>query len=198
MIQIILASASPRRAELLEKMGLKFIQRESTVLENAVEEESPEVFVKKLALLKAQEVASKFKKGIVIGADTVVVYKEKVLGKPRDFKEAVEMLKLLSGSIHRVISGVALVEAENGKFLVDSETTRVHFRNLSEREILKYVSTGEPMDKAGAYGIQGLGGILVKGLEGCYYNVVGLPLVKLFEMMKAFGIDFWDMIEKEE
>jgi len=198
MVQIILASASPRRAELLKRMGLKFIQRESTVIENAVKEQSPEAFVKKLALLKAQEVASNFKKGIVIGADTVVVYKEQIMGKPRDLNEAVEMLQLLSGSIHRVISGVALVDAETGKFLVDSETTKVYFRKLSKKEILKYVGTGEPMDKAGAYGIQGLGGILVKGIEGCYNNVVGLPLAKLFEMMKVFGVDFWDVIEKEE
>ncbi|HBT20402.1 MAG TPA: hypothetical protein DEA47_03430 [Peptococcaceae bacterium] len=198
MVKVILASASPRRADLLSKLGINFIQKESSIVENNVKEKSPEKFVKRLALLKAQDVAANFKEGIVIGADTVVVYYDQIMGKPKDFQDAVRMLEKLNGSVHLVISGVAIVDAKTGKFLVDSETTKVYFRKLSKRDILKYAATGEPMDKAGAYGIQGLGGILVKRIEGCYNNVVGLPLGKLVEMMKDFGVDFWDVVKKEE
>jgi len=194
MKKIILASASPRRVELLNKLGLRFMQKVSSVSEDEAENLPPIRLVEKLALDKAKDVARRIDGGVVIGADTAVVFEDRILGKPADFCEAVEMLKMLSGNTHEVISGIALVDAETGKYLVEHELTEVSFRDLTVEEIENYVRTGEPMDKAGAYGIQGIGAILVRGIRGCYNNVVGLPLTKLVEMLGRFGVDIWETI----
>ena len=140
-----------------------------------------------LAARKALAAAGLLDKGIVIGADTVVALNGQVLGKPTGTSDAVEMLRQLQGTNHEVYTGVALVDAGRREILIDHEQTRVYFKPLEEIEILRYVSTGEPMDKAGAYAIQGLAAMFISRLEGCYTNVVGLPLAKLSEMLRQFG-----------
>ncbi|OPY55927.1 MAG: Septum formation protein Maf [Pelotomaculum sp. PtaU1.Bin035] len=143
--------------------------------------------VELLAVRKAMAVAAGLDGGIVVGADTVVVWRGQVLGKPSGEEEAVEMLKRLEGCSHEVYTGVALVDAGSRKVEVSNEKTRVQFRPLSEEEIRRYVSTGEPLDKAGAYGAQGLGAIFIERIEGCYTGVIGLPLARLSKMLKRFG-----------
>lgn len=187
MKQIILASSSPRRSELLKQLGLSFRTMTCEVDESAPGEYMPFQTVELLAVRKAMAAARMLEDGLVIGADTVVVLDGRVLGKPADPEDAVEMLSRLQGSCHEVYTGVALIDAGIGKVLVDHERTLVHFRNISEREIRSYVATGEPLDKAGAYGIQGLAAIFIKSLEGCYTNVVGLPLARLAEMLEQFN-----------
>ncbi len=150
--------------------------------------EDPIRAVEEVALAKAQSVAREEKDALVIAADTVVVVDNEILGKPKSNSEAVKMLKVLSGRAHRVITGLALVDS-SGRQIVDHVVTKVYFRELSDRDISSYVESGEPTDKAGGYGIQGLGALLVRKIEGCYFNVVGLPLSKLEEMLKEFGID---------
>lgn len=145
--------------------------------------------VERLAARKAMSVADRLTEGIVVGADTVVVWRGQLLGKPSSEQDAVEMLKRLQGSAHEVFTGVALVDAGNGKIEVGHEVTRVIFRPLDEEEIRRYVSTGEPLDKAGSYGAQGIGAIFIERVEGSYTNVVGLPLAKLSLMLKKFGYD---------
>jgi septum formation protein len=143
----------------------------------------------KLAVEKARLVASRFGDGLVVGADTVVVLDSQVLGKPEGPEEARAMLRHLSGREHRVITGIAVVNAATGQIRSDSVTTRVKFAALSEPVIDRYVDTGEPLDKAGAYAIQGYGALLVEGIIGCYYNVMGLPLRRLTELLGEFGYD---------
>jgi len=189
MKPIILASASPRRKQLLEQIGLPF-----EVLVSGVDEEVPaglehgEV-AEYLAVSKARAVARQVDEGLVIGADTIVVQNHVILGKPNNPEEARAMLASLQGTGHRVITGVAVIDAVSGREELGHETTRVFFRDLSREEIAAYVASGEPMDKAGAYGIQGLGALLVDRIEGCYFNVVGLPLTRLALMLKGFGIN---------
>ena len=187
--EIILASSSPRRAELLKQIGLNFRILPCEVDETPPPGLSPAQLVELLAERKAIDVAGKLDEGIVLGADTVVVWQGQLLGKPLNEKDAVEMLSKLQGSAHEVYTGVALVEAGSGKLLVDHEKTGVLFRPLGEKEIRRYVATGEPMDKAGAYAVQGLAAIFINRLEGCYTNVVGLPLARLSVMLKQFGFE---------
>lgn len=188
MKKIILASASPRRSELLKQIHLEFSVIPANVEENFAEGASPQDIVSGLSLQKAKSVADTIKEeAIVIGADTVVAGKT-ILGKPRDRQEAYDMLSSLSGAWHEVITGVALVDADSGKCISEYEITRVKIRDLSNDIIEAYIKTGEPMDKAGAYGIQGMGALLVEKIEGCYFNVVGLPLVRLSNMFEQFGI----------
>jgi septum formation protein len=148
----------------------------------------PMDFVMGLAFRKALKVSHSLNEGIVIGADTVVVINGKILGKPQSDSEAIEMLSLLSGKEHSVFTGLALLEVPSGRKLISYAETKVQFRSLEKVEIANYVSTGEPLDKAGAYGIQGRGAILVEKINGCYYNVVGLPVAKLINMLKEFGV----------
>lgn len=183
-----MASASPRRRELLEQVGLPCEVMPSEITEHNFGMADPEALVKRLALSKARDVARKVKEGIVIGADTVVVYRGKILGKPIDEADAEGMLRKLSGHEHEVMTGLAIVDVDRGEEAVECVKTKVKFRRLSPEEIREYVATGEPLDKAGAYGIQGKGAALVKSIEGCYYNVVGLPLAKLVEMLKSLGV----------
>lgn len=188
-MDIVLASGSPRRAELLQQIKLPFTIQVSDIDENNVERDVPKEWVKRLALAKAKHVASKLGKGLIIGADTIVVQENRVLGKPQNPQEAIEMLEFLSGSTHQVMTGIALVNTLTDEAITDVEITLVKFKDLTRKEIEAYVATGEPMDKAGAYGIQGLGAILVEGISGCYFNVVGLPLNRLVRNLKHFGVE---------
>lgn len=192
LFQVVLASASPRRRWLLGQLGLPFTVIESDIDEAAFFRKgiTPGEYVVTLALSKAKGVASRFKEPVlVLGADTVVVVDGTILGKPNSAEEAKEMLALLQGRSHEVYTGVALVEAVTGRELTAVERTEVTIRALSRNEIEAYVASGEPLDKAGAYAIQGLGATIVSGINGCFYNVVGLPLVRLASMLKEWGID---------
>ncbi|MDI6710546.1 MAG: Maf family protein [Thermoanaerobacterales bacterium] len=186
---LILASSSPRRRELLKGLGLDFTVFACDVDESIDAGGAPAPQVEALALRKARAVAGRLDCGLVIGADTVVVLGGRILGKPADAREAAAMLRDLEGASHEVYTGVAVVEAGSGRAVVDHERTVVRFRSLTEAEIAAYVATGEPLDKAGAYGIQGIGAFLVAGIEGCYTNVVGLPLGRLTELLRVFGCD---------
>jgi len=194
--KIILASASPRRAELLDLIGLPFERVVSRVDEGDLVEKmcktspaalDPSHYVLELSRRKAEEVARRVGSGLVLGVDTVVVLNGQILGKPRDPQEAKEMLSRLSGRTHKVITGLALVESNTGRYISDFVSTAVVMRSLSRDQIEGYVATGEPLDKAGAYAIQGKGALLVERIDGCFYNVVGLPLAKLSEMLEKMG-----------
>ena len=187
---LILASQSPRRKLLLRQIGLKFTVRPSAVPENLLDHETPEHNAKRIALTKAMKIAQSSKRGIVIGADTIVVLHGKILGKPRSHGEAKRMLRTLSGKRHTVYTGFALVDVETHKRIVDIEKTRVWFRKLSEEEIEEYVASGSPMDKAGAYGIQDdYGAVFVERVEGCFYNVVGFPLTRFYKALQSMVHD---------
>ncbi|MFZ3170574.1 MAG: Maf family protein [Carboxydocellales bacterium] len=188
MSKLILASASPRRHDLLQQMGLKFSVQVSNLEEIMDANLKPGHLVESLARQKAQQVASMLETGIVIGADTIVVQGNSIMGKPAGSKDAATMLHKLSGTSHQVLTGVAIIDAATGRERVEHEATTVWFRQLDKREITNYIAGGEPEDKAGAYAIQGLGAIFVQGIEGCYFNVVGLPVARLAEMLKYFGI----------
>lgn len=186
---LILASKSPRRRELLAQMGLTDFEIHPAVGEELAEPGlTPPELVQALALHKAREVAEKFAQSgdLVIGADTIVVLDGQVLGKPRNEAHALEMLTALSGRAHHVYTGVAVLQ--DGRALAQVEDTAVWFRNVSQAELNRYIATGEPMDKAGAYGIQGRGGLLVSRIEGDYTNVVGLPIVRLASLLAQFGV----------
>lgn len=189
MKKLILASSSPRRAELLKQIGLNFEIKTGSVDEPLLPGLSPPELVERLAERKAAAVARELDDGIVIAADTVVVWQGQVLGKPRNGEEAFDMLSKLQGSVHDVFTGVALIDVRSGKVLVEHEKTRVFFRAMEGFEISRYVATGEPLDKAGAYGVQGLAAIFIRRLEGCYTNVVGLPLSRLALMLKKFSYE---------
>jgi septum formation protein len=189
MQQIILASASPRRAFLLKQIGLDFQVIPSSVEEIADSHLEPQEMVLKLAKRKAQAVSREYPQAIVLGADTVVCCEGRILGKPRDREEAAEMLYFLSGRVHEVVSGVVLQRLIPESVRGEAVTTRVKFRDLTDEQITGYIATGEPLDKAGAYGIQGLGALLVEKIEGCYFNVVGLPLSRLPDLFREFGVD---------
>lgn len=188
-MDIILASASPRRKELLEMLGVPNLR-----ILPAVGEERPPAhasggeLVCALARAKAREVAARAgADALVIGADTIVWADGRPFGKPHSEAEAAAMLRRLSGGWHTVYTGVALVRG--GAELVESEASRVCFRELTEGEIARYIKTGEPMDKAGAYGAQGRGALFVRGIEGDFFNVMGLPLCRLGQMLKKMGVE---------
>lgn len=184
MKKIILASASPRRKELLEQIGLSF-QIEPARGEEHITSVIPREVVEELSYQKAMEVARLHKEEdtLILGADTIVVYEDKIMGKPADEEEAREMLRKLSGKTHCVFTGVTAVLWENQKKTVRtfSEKTEVTFYPMSEEEIMFYVKTREPMDKAGAYGIQGIGAKFIQAIHGDYNNVVGLPVARLYQ-----------------
>ncbi|MHB1159154.1 MAG: Maf family protein [Chloroflexota bacterium] len=193
MARLILASQSPRREALLRQAGLEFEISPSDVEERLSETLSPAEAAETLALEKARWVAAQRSEGLVIGADTVVVVGGQILGKPVGAEDARAMLRLLSGREHQVITGIAVVDAGSGWCRSDSVTTAVSFAPLSQEIIDRYVATGEPLDKAGAYAIQGFGALLIEGIRGCYNNVVGLPLRRLAEMLGEFGYDAFRM-----
>lgn len=192
-MRFILASASPRRREILENISLDFEIIADESEEIMIEGEKPYDTVKRLAMQKAKNIAAGIESGentIVIGADTVVSIDGKILGKPNDEIEAKDMLLTLSDRINTVYTGLAVIETQSGKEVSDFVSTGVKFRNLSEKEIENYIRSGEPMDKAGAYGIQKIGGLFVESINGDYFNVVGLPLCRLGEILsEEFGIN---------
>ncbi len=182
---LLLASASPRRAQLLRNAGIAFAAQATRVPERRRRGEPPGKFALRLAREKAHAILARRPRRVVLGADTIVVIGSRVLGKPRDGRDARRMLRLLSGHTHQVSTAVCL--AGPGFEDTRSETTRVTMRKLSEQEIRDYVASGEPMDKAGAYAIQGLASRFVSRIEGCYFNVVGLPVPLVYRMLRAHG-----------
>ena len=199
-MDIILASKSPRRREILENTKVRFSVKESQIDEIIKVNESPKETVMRLAYEKALEVANSNKDSLVIGADTIVVINEQILGKPKNEEEAYNMIKLLSGKTHYVITGFALINLSLNKKVVDCEISQVTFKKLSKDCIEDYIQTGESLDKAGAYGIQGYGGLLVKNIQGDYFNIVGLPISKISDCLKdQFKINLFtegDLSEK--
>jgi septum formation protein len=186
-VRFILASSSPRRRELLQNAGFEFDVVPSTVPEQEMRDEAPEALVRRLAISKASQVATGATRGsLVLGADTVVVVNGEILGKPADTEDAVRMLRRLSGGSHRVLSAVCVVEAPDCIHGVEHSSTEVWFRDLDEPEIRAYVASGEPMDKAGAYAIQGIASRFVTRIDGSYSNVVGLPVTLVDQMLKPF------------
>jgi septum formation protein len=189
MKKIVLASASPRRRELLEKIGLKFEVDASDCKEEIDSELEPDEFVRQISIKKAKSVAVRHKNAIIIAADTIGVIGKKILGKPHTENEARIMLHEISGKSHSVITGFTVLDTATNKILSRTVNTNVYIKNLTKQETDAYVKTGEPMDKAGAYAIQGLGAVIVEKIEGDYYNVMGLPLNALAEALKEFGIN---------
>mgnify|MGYP001300047347 CR=1 FL=1 len=191
--RLYLASSSPRRQFLIRMLRLPY-----DIVAPSVEEQidfhwSPTEIVRELSLSKARAVyddlSAQQKDGIVIGADTVVVYQGNILGKPRCEQEAFQMLDMLQGNTHAVLSGVACIDVRSGKQLVTHCKTSVTMKPLTEEQMWRYIQTGEPLDKAGAYGIQGLGALIVDKIEGDYFHVVGLPGSTLAEMLREFGVE---------
>ena len=180
--QLVLASSSPRRAEILRRSGWPFEAVAADIDETLREGEGAVEYVERLACEKAEKVAEGRTSGLVLGADTTVVVGGKVLGKPADDADARRMLESLSGRWHDVLSGVALVRAETNEVLVAHELTRVRFASLSDAEIDWYISTGEPADKAGAYAIQGHAALFIEEIEGDYWNIVGLPVRLVYKL----------------
>lgn len=179
--KLILASASPRRAEILGFVGWEFEKQTADIDEKTIDGEKPADYVQRLALEKAVAVAEKNADKLVLGADTTVVVGEEIIGKPQDFDEAREMLRKLSGRWHEVLTGVALVQ--NEEKTVDLQQTRVKFAALSDDEIEFLVEKGEPLDKAGAYAVQAQAALFIEKIEGDYWNVVGLPINLVYEML---------------
>ncbi len=194
--RLILASASPRRRELLEQIGATF-QVMPAKGEEVITKEQPEQAVMELSRQKAEEIAEKIADGIadedvlVLGADTVVVYEGKILGKPKDESDARAMLSMLNGRTHSVFTGVTVIVMKNGNSQIHSfyEETEVSMYPMTDAQISYYIQTGEPMDKAGAYGIQGKGAVFIEKIHGDYNNVVGLPVAKIFYKMLESGIE---------
>ena len=188
----ILASQSPRRRELLSRLVSDFEILADDSEETLIPGEKPEQAVKRLAQEKAENVSKKTgKDALILAADTVVVLEGRILGKPKDEADAFYMLSNLSGNTHQVFTGMAVLDAKTGRCETAAEMTKVRFRKLSEEEILRYIASGEPMDKAGAYGIQEKGALLVEGIEGDYFNVVGLPLCRLGILLReSFQIEW--------
>lgn len=185
---IYLASGSPRRRMLLEKLKIEF-QVINPVAEELFEEGiDPEIYAKNTAIQKAESVVSEIDEGIIIAADTIVVKDNEILGKPKNKQDAIRMLKMLSGTSHFVYTAVVVLDKKSEHMELEIEKTKVEMRKLDNKEIQRYVNSGEPMDAAGAYKIQEGAASFIKRIEGCYYNVVGLPLATLTEMLKKFDI----------
>jgi septum formation protein len=185
--KIVLASSSPRRVKLLKQLGVSF----EVVEPDGVHEEEdgvPEEVVLRNAQAKADHVASKLDEGIVVGADTIVVLGDVIIGKAMTDTEATEMLTMLQGRTHRVLTGLAVVDVSSRRNETDIIETHVTFQPLSEEEIARYVATGEPLGKAGGYAVQDLGAVIVEEVHGCFYNVVGLPLHGLNVLLEKFGV----------
>ncbi|EOU1464012.1 Maf-like protein [Clostridium perfringens] len=189
-MKVILASKSPRRVEILEKIVKEFEVVQSNFDENTIDFKGDiEKYVKDLSRNKAIEVSKRLNEpSIVIAADTVVFQSGKVLEKPKNEEDAFSMLSSLSGNTHKVYSGICLINTYDDIVVTDCDCTEVRFSELNPRQIRNYINSGEPMDKAGAYGIQGLGGAFVEGIKGCYYNVMGLPLNKLYKALENYDI----------
>ncbi|EKO1912830.1 Maf-like protein [Clostridium botulinum] len=194
MENIILASASQRRQELLKRILGNFQIIVSDFDEGSIPfKNNIPSYVMNLAEGKARSVSKKIMdqdNNLIIGCDTIVAFNNRILGKPKDKKDAFEMLQALNGNEHEVYSGLAILDVKSNKIIKDFVCTKVKFSKLSSVQIEKYINTGDPMDKAGAYGIQGKAGVFVENINGCYYNVVGLPLNKLNSMLMEMGVNF--------
>ncbi len=191
---IYLASTSPRRQNLLRMLGIKFkVLKPKFVEPDLPITSTPQKFAKTLALLKALSALcnKKVKSGFIIGVDTVVVINNHILGKPRTPREAKKMLKILSGKTHKVITGICVIRVPDRKILTAAESTNVSFRRLSPQEIDTYITTPEPFDKAGAYAVQGKAAAFVKKVNGCYLNVIGLPVNLLLNLLYQAGWEHW-------
>ncbi|MFC1936968.1 Maf family protein [Chloroflexota bacterium] len=189
MKTIILASASPRRKELLEKFGLRFEVEPSSYEEYIYSGLEPHELAQKISLGKAGVVASKHENAIVIAADTFIVFGSQIMGKPHTENKARKMLEAINGKPHSVITGFSIIDSGINKMLSRSVETKVYIKKLTSAEISAYVKSKEPLDKAGAYAIQGLGAVIVERIEGDYFNVIGLPLSALADALKEFGIN---------
>lgn len=191
-MNIILASASPRRKEILENTNTKFEIIKSEIDEVILDNELPSQVVMRLAFEKAIDIALKHPDSLVIGADTVVVLNNNILGKPKDSSDAFNMIKQLSGKTHQVITGISLINLNANQKIIDYVVSNVKFKNLSEEDIKDYIQTNESLDKAGAYGIQGFGAMLVEEIQGDYFNIVGLPISRLSDLLKKhFNINLF-------
>jgi septum formation protein len=191
--KLVLASASPRRQELIAILGLPVQIIPSRVQEDTPDHWSPSQIVEGLSKRKADAVKDKLSEStdfssIVVGSDTIVVLNGKVMGKPRDASEAEQMLQELAGEVHEVYTGITCIRISDAKTVTSHRVTKVRMRNLTSTQISRYVSTGESMDMAGAYGIQGIGSLLIESIDGCYFNVVGLPLSLLAVILEQFDI----------
>jgi septum formation protein len=190
-MKLILASASPRRAQILRDAGMRFQIARANVSETPKRDETARVLTRRLAQAKAHAIATKLGNepppAIVIGADTIVEVNGELLGKPPSPRAAREMLTRLGGRTHRVVTSVALIRLPDRAEEIATESTRVRFAPLSADEIAEYVATGEPLDKAGAYAVQGIGGRFIERIDGCYFNVVGLPLAKVYRLLTRLG-----------
>lgn len=194
MQKIILASSSPRRKMVLEKSGLKFSVDVSDFNEDALEFSNPHEMVEKLSLEKAKIVAKRNPKALIIAADTTVFLNNEIIGKPKSKTDAFRILKLLSGNKHQVITGFTIIGGK--KIITKHIISEVIFKNLSDEQINAYIATGEPMDKAGGYGIQNNAGVFVDRVIGDYNNIVGLPLAAILNALKEFGVDTLKIYEK--
>ncbi len=191
-MDIILASASPRRKEILGNTNLKFEVIKSDIDEVILPEESPYQVVMRLAYEKSIDIASYNKNKLIIGADTIVCLDNMILGKPKNELDAIDMIKKLSGRTHQVITGISLINLDANKKIIDYVVSNVKFKNLSHEDVMDYIQTNESLDKAGAYGIQGYGALLVEEIQGDYFNIVGLPISKLSDLLKKhFSINLF-------
>lgn len=188
MKQIILASQSPRRKQLLDQLGIKYKVVPSNIEEKMNPRLKPRSQAEQLSLQKAETVANKHPHAIIIAADTIIVLKDEILGKPTSLSDAKRMLSKLSGKMHFVITGFTIYDTTSQKMITDSVVTKVYFKKLSKREIDNYVTTEQLMDKAGAYAVQEKGALFVEKIEGDFFNVVGLPIFAVSEQLKKFGV----------
>jgi septum formation protein len=186
--RIVLASSSPRRRELLALTGLSFSVEPSSYEEVLAPGVKPRLLARRLSSEKAKAVAKKYRNALIIAADTFIAYGDNLMGKPHTETEAIRMLGLLNGRSHSVVTGFTIIDTVTGKSVSRSVETKVWFKKLTKKEMASYARTGEPLDKAGAYAIQGLGSLIVERIEGDYFNVIGLPLSALAEALKKFGI----------
>ncbi len=188
MRKIILASESPRRKQLLQQVGLKFQIDPSGYEEDMNHSKDPYELAEFLSLKKAQNVANKYKDEIIIAGDSLISCNGEIFGKPHTPERAREMLKALSGITHEVISGYALIDTRTNKIISGAKGTKVYFRKLEENEIMSYIKTGEPLDRAGAYAIQEKGAFLIDKIEGDYTNVIGLPITEIIQSLRKLGL----------
>lgn len=191
MRKIILASQSKQRQKLLKQIGLRFISAKSCVKEDMKLKGGCADLVMRNALRKAKDVAKRFDSGFVIAADTVVLSGRKIVGKPKNLKDAFKTLKIISRKPQWVYTGMAVIDIDNNKVLTDYEKTKIYMYRLSDRQIKNYFKKVSPLDKAGSFDIQGLGSIFINRIEGCFNNVIGLPLAKLAQLLKRFDMDLF-------
>ena len=190
--KIILATTSPRRHGLAQTMGLDFEIVPSNYDEDMTRKMKPREMVMEFSYGKANDVAKKYREGIVIGVDTIVVFRGKKLGKPKNDKEAFKMLRSFSGKKQYVYSGVCLIDCKTHKIIRDCEITEVYFKKLDDEEIKSYLRTGEHRDKAGAYGIQDLASIFIKKINGCCFNVIGFPIYNIYKNLRKLGVNIFE------